>query len=166
MRALRVQRSGQVKVYKDYVTAIPKNLSANKRAFPPVLGSEEVEVWNGELALFQAKNKSAFMALWDDDFVGWPDYSEYPIRKSDIAASVSDEFRETKPSPALPLPIPLAVSVFGDVAVTQYFWPEPDESSPVKYRTTHTWKKGPTGWRIISGMDCAVPQTTGSTNTR
>jgi ketosteroid isomerase-like protein len=159
--------SGQPNAHKGYITSIPKKDLPNQRVFPaPMLGSEEMDVWNGELALFQAKDIRAFMSWWDDDFVGWPNYSEYPVRKSDIEASVSDEFRAAKPASPLPATIPLAVTVFGDVAVTQYFWPETDESSPMKYRATHTWKKSPSGWRIISGMACAVPRATHSTTTR
>jgi len=154
------------KVYKANLTTIPRKDSP-KKGFPiPAPGSSEMEVWNRELSLFQAKNISTYMSFWDDDFVGWPDYSEYPVRKPDIEASASNEFRGLKPQPPLPLPTPLAVTVFGDVAVTQYFWPEADESSPVRYRTTHTWKKGPLGWRIISGMACEVPRTTTSSTTK
>src|SRR5450432_2419972 len=157
---------GQTKVNKGQLAAVPTKDSPKPMFAAPVPGSAEMEVWNGELSLFQAKDIGVYMSLWDDNFVGWPDYSEYPLRKSDIEASASEEFRATKPSPALPAPVPLAVTVFGDVAVTQYFWPEADETSPVRYRTTHTWKKGPHGWRIISGMACEVPRNIRPTGTR
>ena len=146
--------------------AVRKNDSP-KSVFPaPAPGSVEMEVWNRELTLLQTKDLQVFTSLWDDNFVGWPDYDEYPVRKSDILASAADEFRATKPSPVLPAAVPLAVTVFGDVAVTQYFWPEADESSPVRYRTTHTWKKGPHGWRIITGMACEVPRNIRPAGTR
>jgi len=48
--------------------------------------------------------------------------------------------------------------LFGDVAVTHYFWPEADQSSPTVFRITHTWQKGPAGWHIIGGMSCGVPR--------
>lgn len=158
--------SGQLKIKNESLVAIPKK-DFSIRTFPaPAPGSPEMEVWNGELALFQTKDIHGYMSLWDDDFVGWPDYSQYPVRKPDIEASAADEFQQKEPSPPLPLPVPLAVTVFGDVAVTQYFWPEADQSSPVRYRTTHTWKKGAHGWHIISGMSCEVPRATSSTATR
>jgi hypothetical protein len=127
-----------------------------------LLSPQKKEVWNGEQDYFrylQAKDLKSFMLLWDDNFVGWPDYSDHPLRKPDIESSVAEEF-QTTPTSAPPnfSPKPEAIAVFGDVAVTYYFWPEADETSPLKYRITHTWRKGPEGWRIISGMDCAVPR--------
>jgi ketosteroid isomerase-like protein len=126
------------------------------------LSREQNEVWKGEQNYFQylqAKDLKSFMSLWDDNFVGWPDDSDHPLRKPDIESSVSEEFQPT-PTPARPNPMPKpeAIAVFGDVAVTHYFWPDADETSPFKYRITHTWQKGPEGWRIISGMDCEVPR--------
>jgi hypothetical protein len=126
------------------------------------LSPQQKEVWPGEQNYFrylQAKNLKSFMSLWDDDFVGWPDYSDHPLRKPDIESSVAEEFQAT-PTSARPnfSPKSEAIAVFGDVAVTYYFWPEVDETSPFKYRITHTWRKGPEGWRIISGMDCALPR--------
>jgi Domain of unknown function (DUF4440) len=161
------KRNQQPNDYKDKVTSIPKNISPNNRVFPaPAPGSPEMEVWNGELALFQAKDLDTFMSLWDDNFVGWPDYSELPARKWDFETNAKDEFQSMKPSGSPLLPIPLAVTVFEDVAVTQYYWPEADVTSPVRYRMTHTWKRGPNGWRIISGMSCAVPRGGGSNSTK
>jgi len=63
----------------------------------------------------------------------------------------------------MPAPIPEEIEVFGDVAVTYYFWPEANETSPVKYRVMHTWQKGAPGWHIIGGMDCEVPRSALST---
>jgi hypothetical protein len=129
------------------------------------LSRAQNEVWNGEQNYFrylQAKDLKSFMSLWDDNFVGWPDYSDHPLRKPDIESSVSEGFQPT-PMSARPNPMlkPESIAVFGDVAVTDYFWPEPDETSPFKYRITHTWRSGPEGWRIISGMDCEVPRSSG-----
>jgi hypothetical protein len=135
-------------------------LSTNSNQYAErVLSREQNEVWNEELNYFwylKAKDVKSFMSLWDDNFVGWPDYSERPLRKSDIESGVREEFRTTPRSsrPAFS-PKPEVISIFGDVAVTHYMWPETDETSPIKYRITHTWWKGPEGWRIISGMDCA-----------
>jgi hypothetical protein len=130
------------------------------------LSRAQNEVWNGEQNYFrylQAKDLKSFMSLWDDNFVGWPDYSDHPLRKPDIESSVSEGFQPTPMSARPnPMPKPEAIAVFGDVAVTDYFWPEPDETSPFKYRITHTWRSGPEGWRIISGMDCEVPISTGA----
>src|SRR5271170_557204 len=126
------------------------------------MSPKQLEVWNEEQNYFrylQAKDLKSFMSLWDDNFVGWPDYSEHPLRKADIESGVAEEFQAT-PTSAPPnfSPKPEAIAVFGDVAVTYYIWPEADETSSLRYRITHTWRKGPEGWRIISGMDCGVPR--------
>jgi hypothetical protein len=93
---------GQTEVNEVHQGAVPKKDSA-KPLFPTAApGSAEMEVWNGELSLFQTRDINVYMSLWDDNFGGWPDYSEYPVRKSDIEMSASDEFRVTKPLPALP----------------------------------------------------------------
>jgi ketosteroid isomerase-like protein len=138
-----------------------RNGTKNNRESAQQLSPEQMEVWNEEQNYFrylQAKDLKSFMSLWDDDFVGWPDYSEHPLRKADVESGVAEEFRNAQPhARPIPLPKPESIVVFGDVAVTYYFWPEADEASPVKYRVTHTWRKGPNGWRIIGGMGCAAP---------
>ncbi len=106
------------------------------------------------------RNLEGFMSLWDDSFIGWPDYSEHPVRKSEIRASFEEEFRSSATSsPALPAPKPEAVEIFGNVAIPHYFWPDSGEASGLKIRATHTWRKGPQGWRIIGGMSCDVQAT-------
>jgi hypothetical protein len=132
-----------------------------------VVGPRFFNDWKGEQNYFlylQAESLKRFMSLWDYNFVGWPDYSEHPLRKPEIAAGVEEEFRSPRSSvhPFL-LPKPEAIAMFEDVAVTQYFWRETDDTSPTKYRTTHVWQKGPEGWRIISGMHSAVPHSSDAT---
>jgi hypothetical protein len=83
--------SGQPKVKKESLAAIP-NKDSSIRTFPaPALGSAEMEVWNSELALFQAKDIHTYMSLWDDGFVGWPDnvniQCESPILKRALRTS-------------------------------------------------------------------------------
>ena len=113
----------------------------------------------------QAKDLQGFMSLWDENFLGWPDYSEAPLRKREIESGVAAEFKNVQQSARpLPVPKPEAIGVFGDVAVTHYFWPEADDTSALKYRITHTWRKGPTGWRIIGGMSCPVPRSAQATS--
>ena len=125
------------------------------------MSPKQLEVWNEEQNYFrylQAKDLKSFMSLWDDNFVGWPDYSEHPLRKADIESGVAEELRGAQPhAQPLLLPKPESIVVFGDVAVTYYFWPEADGASSVKYRVTHTWRKGPNGWRIIGGTGFAAP---------
>jgi hypothetical protein len=130
------------------------------------LSPGQKEVWKGEQNSFRylnAKDQKGYMSLWDENFLGWPDYSEYPVRKADIESSVVEEFQGAQAAgQVIPAPQPEAIGVFGDTAVTYYFWPEADQSSPVKYRTTHTWQRGAEGWHIIGGMACEVPRVSGS----
>ena len=126
------------------------------------LSSQQKDVWKGEQDSFRYLNTrdlKAYMSMWDANFVGWPDYNDRPVRKADIESSAAEEFRSSQtPSEPLPAPQPEAVAVFGDVAVTHYFWPEVDQTSPTIYRITHTWQKGRDGWHIIGGMSCPVPR--------
>ena len=134
--------------------------SGNSQAADLRLSPEQAEVWNEEQNYFrylQAKDLKKYMSLWDDRFVGWPDYLEHPARKQDIEEYVAQDFRNSRPTiRSASVPKPEAIAVFGDVAVTYYFWPETAETSPARYRMTHTWRKGPAGWRIIGGMSCPL----------
>jgi hypothetical protein len=130
------------------------------------LSPQQEEVWQGELNFYRflkAKDLKGFMSLWDEKFVGWPDFSELPQHKADIEAGVAAEFKDpaAEALPASP-PVPEAVQVFGDVATTFYFWHGGSESAA--YRITHTWRKGPQGWQIIGGMGCGVPRKTAGAN--
>jgi len=130
------------------------------------LSAEQAEVWKQELEYFrslQAKDLKRHMALWDDRFVGWPDYRSHPVRKAQIEADIAEEIRtasaNVQPTAA---PTPESVEVYGEVAITYYYWPEANESSATRYRITHTWKRTAAGWKIIGGMSCGVPREKGN----
>ena len=132
------------------------------------LSPKQAEVWKGEenLQMYeQQKDLKRFLSIWDEHFVGWPDYDQRPAYKPEFETSAAEEFKEPgTTSPPLPPLKPLAVGLFGDVAVTHYFWPEADQSSPTVFRITHTWQKGPAGWHIIGGMSCEVPRSAEATS--
>src|SRR5271168_3538366 len=89
------------------------NRTRNKQESAPQLLPEQMEVWNGEQNYFrylQAKDLKSFMSLWDDNFVGWPDYREHPLRKADIESDVAEEFRGARPN-ARPLRLPKPESI-------------------------------------------------------
>ena len=135
--------------------------TGHKQTSEQQLSPDREDVWDGERNYFQylhEKNLKAFLSLWDDNFIGWPEYSDHPLRKQDIKAGIVEEFQGGQPGRPIPSPNPEAIGIFGNVAVTHYFWPEADETSTVKYRVTHTWQKGAEGWHIIGGMDCEVPR--------
>ena len=141
-----------------------KSTASVPRAQP--LSPQEAEVWKGEENLHtyeQQKDLKRYLSVWDEHFVGWPDYDQRPAYKPEFEASAAEEFKEPgTTSPPLPPPRPEAIGLFGDVAVTHYFWPEADQSSPTVFRITHTWQKGPAGWHIIGGMSCEVPRSGGA----
>ena len=147
------------------LTFIVLVLSSIASAQMSQLSPQQKEVWKGEENFFrylQNKDLESSMSLWDDHFVGWPDYERLPVHKPEIESSTREEFQSKQaPGPPLPAPKPEAITMFGDVAITDYFWPEADKSSPYVYRITHTWQKGPTGWHIIGGMSCEVPRALG-----
>ncbi|MBI3476823.1 MAG: nuclear transport factor 2 family protein [Acidobacteria bacterium] len=130
------------------------------------LSQAQKAVWAAEESMHryeQQRDTKRFLALWNENFVGWPDYEPLPVRKSAIESVVVEDFQKPQASgPALPAPKPEAIGIFGDVAVTHYFWPEADQTSPTVFRATHTWQKGPAGWHIIGGMSCEVPRGSGS----
>lgn len=122
------------------------------------LSPAQQEVWNEEENAFRymnGKDPEKYVALWDEQFVGWPDYEERPVGKQVLARGVKDEF--ARPSAPVPLPTPLAVAVFGDVAITYYFWPDADKTSSHKSRITHTWRRTKNGWKIIGGLSGDPP---------
>jgi len=136
--------------------------ASGERAFEQALSPEQKNVWEGEqsLHLFEyQRDFKDYMPLWDAHFVGWPDYVQRPVGKPEIESSTVEEFKR-EPAPRHPFvaPEPLAIAVFGDVAVTHYFWPEADQTSPTVFRITHTWQRGLDGWHIIGGMSCKVPR--------
>ena len=134
---------------------------ASKPTIPSQKPATEMEAWQNEQTYFQSlheKDLKRFMSLWDANFVGWPDYREHPIKKTDMELVVREEFKTVHSgNSAFVAPTPEATGIFNDVAITYYFWPESDKTSEIKYRISHTWQKGPQGWHIIGGIDCAVP---------
>ena len=124
------------------------------------LSPQQAEVWKQELnysEYLKARDFKKYMSLWDDRFVGWPDYNAHPVRKQDIEQAVAEEFRAPQSLTIAAVPKPESIVVSGDVAVTYYFLSLTDGSS---HRISHTWLKGPSGWHIIGGMSCDVPRAT------
>ena len=125
------------------------------------LSPQQTEIWNQELNYFQylqARDFKKYMSLWDDRFVGWPGYLEHPVGKRDIEQEVAEEFRAQQMT-MIAVPKPESVVASGDVGVTYYVLIQTDGSSQFRYRVSHTWLKGPSGWHIIGGMSCDVSQT-------
>lgn len=144
------------------ILAMLVNGTAAAQTATDQLSPAQKEVWRNEQDYFrylEARDLKAYMSLWDEHFVGWPDYEDHPARKADIETVVKHEFtHEPRLAHPFPTPQPEAIEVFGDVAITHYFWPDSDPHATTQFRITHTWQKTATGWHIIGGMSCAVPR--------
>lgn len=71
------------------------------------------EVWAAEESLHryeQQGDTKRFLSLWADNFVGWPDYEQLPVRKLEIERIVVEDFGKPKtPGFSLPAPKPEAI---------------------------------------------------------
>ena len=126
------------------------------------LDEQQSAVWQMEeeyWRLVASGNVEDYVTLWHDDFVGWPCFSWTPVGKANVGSWV-EEIRDNHWTVAYTLR-PLAVQLFGDVAVVhyaaEYIFEHGDGTSKGKgdwRKFTHTWKKMADGWQIIGGM-CA-----------
>lgn len=129
--------------------ALPQNLK---------LSTEQQQVWNQEEKYWEAvkaKDRDSYIALWDEDFVGWPYRFAEPIRKDQIR---SDPFGMLQGRKLQSVQLePKAVQLFKDVAVVHYLVTVQYKLSDDKVeaqiaRITHTWRRNNGVWLIIGGM--------------
>lgn len=125
--------------------------------------SDTAKVWAGEEAYWRdvkTHNVTDYMALWADDFNGWPISDAHPIHRRDIAPFVTkngslsevasyEMHRES-------------VEVHGPVIITYYRVTvrrrNADGSvTPTTYRMTHTWMKRGGRWQIVGSMSAVDP---------
>ena len=82
------------------------------------LSAAQKEVWAAEESMHryeQQRDAKRFLSLWDDNFVGWPDYEPRPVRKPEIEEGTVEEFQTPQtPGRPLPAPQPEAIAIFGD----------------------------------------------------
>jgi ketosteroid isomerase-like protein len=125
------------------------------------LTKEQQEVWSREEAYrnaVQSRDANAFVALWHEDFVGWPYFEQESIRKSDIRKA---PFRNSGNAVETYEVARKAVQIFGDTAVVHYLATVNSKRSDGRIdvrvvRITHTWKKTGGVWLIIGGMSSRV----------
>lgn len=138
-------------------------------SFAAEFSDGEAAVWQMEESYWQlvaAGEVEAYVALWHDDFVGWPCFSWTPTGKANIGSWV-EEIRDNHWTLTYELR-PEAVQLFGDVAVVHYaaeiVYGYGDGTSKGKgdwRKFTHTWMKVGKDWQIIGGM-CADQKPTHS----
>ncbi|HEU5399833.1 MAG TPA: DUF4440 domain-containing protein [Terriglobales bacterium] len=125
---------------------------------PMTMSAEQREVWAGEEAYsryLMNHDLEGYMSLWDERFIGWPYARSTPGTKADIREAVAQDLAETQHSE--PVPTPLAVNVFGNVANTYYILRSKSTDKSGKtaehaYRISHTWQRTDGKWKIIGGM--------------
>lgn len=116
----------------------------------------EEEYWQA----VEARDREGYIALWDENFVGWPDNCAEPIRKGVIRSDTFGTLRDMKSFRLEPK----AVQVFQDVAITFYmvtaaYTPKGGNHELVTFRCSHTWRKVNGVWLIIGGMSSPDHQT-------
>jgi len=139
--------------------ALPQNLKVSP---------EQQQVWNREKTYWQsvkAQDRDGYIALRDDDFVGWPYRFADPVRKDQIR---SDPFGMLQGRKLQSVQLePKAVQLFKDVAIVHYRVTMLYQLSDGKVETqvariTHTWRRSSGVWLIIGGMSAlAQPSSPG-----
>lgn len=108
----------------------------------------EKAVWQQEEAywrLLHDGNKTSYLALWDDHFVGWPRVENNPIGKEGIAAGF-DPVAEYKL-------LPLSIREYDKNVVITFYRTTFNRNGVTRTaRLTHTWMHTKLGWQIIGGM--------------
>jgi len=123
-------------------------------------GASAVEqVWSGEEAYWryvQSRDLQHYMALWSDDFVGWPIVTDHPVHKVDIASLFQSGSGRLSRVIGYEL-YRESVDMHGPIAMAFYrvkmrLSKSDGSESTVTSRITHTWMKKDNVWQIVGGM--------------
>jgi ketosteroid isomerase-like protein len=120
------------------------------------LSAEQEQVWSMEerdWQVVEARDREGYIALWDEEFVGWPYDSAVPVRKDVIRSDTFGKFAGLKKFQLERK----AVQVFNGVAIAYYmvtatYAPKGGSNEVVAFRCTHTWRNTNGVWHIIGGM--------------
>jgi hypothetical protein len=135
------------------------------RATEKKVAEDEAAVWQLEENYWKyvrGQNLDAYRALWDERFVGWPDFSPQPLSKDRIADWIPPLHQD--PTKVFDYALKRqAVRSFGDIVVAHYLQKSIyrdartneilEESSWV--RLTHTWQRRGDSWQIVTGMSAS-----------
>ena len=124
------------------------------------------ELWNQEVIYWEylkATDLEAFLSLWHEGFIGWPNNQPVPINKAGMHKLVEAGFASIQVKSVAHELKPLSVRVFGDIGIVYY---EAHASAETKdgqeiathERYTHTWMRTEKGWKIIGGMSASLGQ--------
>jgi lactoylglutathione lyase len=107
----------------------------------------------------KAKDYTAYLSLWDDNFIGYPSTNKIG-GKDHITDWIKEMYAGNKNNFDYALTRHVE-NVFDDIVIVLYdatqLWKN-DKGELVQkstYKLTHTWKKTAAGWKIIGGMGAA-----------
>jgi ketosteroid isomerase-like protein len=125
----------------------------------------EQAVWKLEHSYWryvQNNDLSAYLALWNKNFLGWPSVNTAPVHKDRITDWITSETSKGLAFKLIAFK-PAAIQVTGSVAVTYYWitfeWVAKGGTPAARYsgRVMHTWIKSGNTWQIIGGMAAQKP---------
>jgi ketosteroid isomerase-like protein len=122
------------------------------------------EVWSQEAAYWEslaAADLDAFLSLWHEDCIGWPNNQPVPINKAGLFKMLDTAFESIRFESASYELKPLSVRVIGEFGFVYY---EAHASAETKdgqeiathEKYTHTWMRTANGWKIIGGMSASL----------
>ena len=139
-------------------------LLAPSLVFAQTAGKDEAQIWALEKSYWEdvkANDLGKYRALWHDQFVGWPSFSDAPKHKDHIADWITANTSKGLSLESYDLE-ELAIQILGDVAVVHYRvrmnWSGDKEASSraEATRITHTWIRHDGKWQIFGGMSAPV----------
>ena len=137
-------------------------ISSPKTIQSPTSQSEQ-SLWNLEHDYWryvQNNDLTAYLSLWNQDFLGWPSVSPAPLRKDHITDWITSQTSKGLAFQSMELK-PAAIQISGNVALT-YYWitykllEKDGHGATHNLRVTHTWLNNGKNWQIIGGM--SVPE--------
>jgi len=126
---------------------------------------DEQTLWNLEQTYWhyaQDNDLPAYLGLWHEDFLGWPQSSAAPVRKDHITDWITSQTIKGRALKHVEFK-PASIQIKGDVAVV-YYWirfewlDKAGNGETFSGRIAHTWFKDGKDWRIIGGMSMPEPQ--------
>jgi ketosteroid isomerase-like protein len=125
----------------------------------------EQEVWEREVKYWDFATTwklEEYMALWDDDFVGWPAGNANPGGKAMIRKLSESAISNWQPGSFTVKLERLSVRIYGDVAAVFYrarygVLDKAGNRIEGYVRVTHTWRRSAGVWKIIAGMSADEP---------
>ncbi|MGJ7498641.1 YybH family protein [Variovorax sp. RT4R15] len=126
--------------------------------------SPEQEVWELELASWnhlRAGDLDAYMSLFHEDAVGWPNNQARPLDKSglrELNARILSMIQSNAGAHELRQ---LSVHAFEGIVIAHFevlgqAVTRTGQEFSVHERFTHTWMRNADGWKIIGGMSAPV----------